>query len=65
MLVQAESGLASITGTPDAPARVGFLCDIASGMYAHSAVLAALLGATKPARARRSPSPCSTRWPIG
>eukprot|EP00316_Scyphosphaera_apsteinii_P016438 CAMPEP_0119298570 /NCGR_PEP_ID=MMETSP1333-20130426/732_1 /TAXON_ID=418940 /ORGANISM="Scyphosphaera apsteinii, Strain RCC1455" /LENGTH=374 /DNA_ID=CAMNT_0007299699 /DNA_START=135 /DNA_END=1259 /DNA_ORIENTATION=+ len=44
MLVQAESGLASITGTPDAPARVGLsICDIASGMYAYSAILAAVL----------------------
>ena len=44
MLVQAESGLASITGTPEAPARVGLsICDIASGMYAYSAVLAAII----------------------
>lgn len=43
MLVQAESGLASITGGPEAPARVGVsCCDIAAGMYAHAAVLQAL-----------------------
>ncbi|MFN7193150.1 MAG: CaiB/BaiF CoA transferase family protein [Rhodospirillales bacterium] len=44
MLVQAETGLASITGSADAPARVGVsVCDIAAGMYAHQAVLEALI----------------------
>jgi crotonobetainyl-CoA:carnitine CoA-transferase CaiB-like acyl-CoA transferase len=44
MLVQAETGLASITGSPDAPARVGVsVCDIAAGMYAHQAILEALI----------------------
>lgn len=44
MLVQAESGLASITGSPEAPARVGVsVCDIAAGMYAYEAILEALL----------------------
>lgn len=43
LLVQAEAGLASITGTPDAPARVGIsICDIATGMFAYSAILEAL-----------------------
>jgi itaconate CoA-transferase len=43
MLVQAESGLASITGGPEAPARVGVsVCDIAAGMNAYEAILAAL-----------------------
>src|SRR5262249_23400466 len=43
MLVQAESGLASVTGGPDAPARVGVsVCDIAAGMNAYEAILAAL-----------------------
>lgn len=43
MLVQAESGLASITGGPEAPARVGVsCCDIGAGMYAHAAILQAL-----------------------
>jgi itaconate CoA-transferase len=43
MLVQAESGLASITGGPEAPARVGVsVCDIAAGMYAYEAILEAL-----------------------
>jgi itaconate CoA-transferase len=43
LLVQSEAGLLSITGTPDAPARVGIsAADIAAGMYALSGVLAAL-----------------------
>jgi itaconate CoA-transferase len=43
MLVQAESGLASVTGSPEAPARVGVsVCDIAAGMYAYEAILEAL-----------------------
>jgi itaconate CoA-transferase len=43
MLIQAESGLASITGTVE-PARVGVsVCDIASGMNAYEAVLEALI----------------------
>ena len=48
MLVQAESGLASVTGGPEAPARVGVsVCDIAAGMYAYEAILEALLARAK------------------
>ena len=44
LLVQAESGLASITGHPAGPGRVGVsACDIACGMAAHAAVLEALI----------------------
>ena len=49
LLIQAESGLCSITGGPSEPARVGIsLVDIATGATAHSAILEALLrrGAT-------------------
>jgi itaconate CoA-transferase len=43
LLVQAESGLAMITGHPAGPGRVGVsACDIACGMAAHSGVLEAL-----------------------
>ena len=43
MLIQAESGLASITGTTE-PARVGVsVVDIGSGMYAQQAILEALI----------------------
>jgi itaconate CoA-transferase len=44
MLVQAETGLASITGGAEAPARVGVsVCDIAAGMNAYEAILEALI----------------------
>ena len=44
LLVQAESGLAEITGHPAGPGRVGVsVCDIACGMAAHAAVLEALI----------------------
>lgn len=44
LLIQAESGLASITGGPDEPARVGIsVVDIATGATAHAAVLEALI----------------------
>ena len=43
MLMQAESGLASVTGIPEAPARVGVsVCDVAAGMNAYEAILEAL-----------------------
>ncbi|MDR7388258.1 MAG: CaiB/BaiF CoA-transferase family protein [Armatimonadota bacterium] len=43
LLVQAESGLMSITGTPQEPVKVGIsVADIAAGMYAFSGILAAL-----------------------
>jgi len=44
LLVQAESGLAAVTGGPEGPGRVGVsACDIACGMNAHAAVLEALI----------------------
>jgi len=44
LLVQAESGLASVTGGPEAPARVGVsVVDICTGMNAYEAVLEALI----------------------
>jgi len=44
LLVQAEVGLCSVTGTPDAPGRIGVsACDVGTGMYAHAAILEALL----------------------
>lgn len=43
-LVQAESGLCAVTGTPEQPSRVGIsLCDLATGLTAFSAVLRALI----------------------
>jgi len=44
LLIQAESGLASITGGPEAPARVGVsVVDIGTGMHAYEAILEALI----------------------
>lgn len=43
LLVQAETGLCSVTGTPEAPGRVGVsVCDIAAGMNALTGILQAL-----------------------
>lgn len=44
MLIQAESGLCAVTGTPETPVKVGVsLADVATGMTAHAAVLEALI----------------------
>jgi crotonobetainyl-CoA:carnitine CoA-transferase CaiB-like acyl-CoA transferase len=53
LLVQAESGLSSITGNEHGPARVGVsVCDIAAGMTAFQAVLQALFGRERTGRGR-------------
>ena len=44
LLIQCESGLASVTGSPEAPGRVGVsAADIGSGLNAYAGVLEALL----------------------
>lgn len=44
LLIQAESGLASVTGGPEEPARVGFsVADIGAGMNAYQAILEAII----------------------
>lgn len=44
LLIQAEAGLLSVTGTPDQVVRAGIsVADIAAGMYSYSAILAALI----------------------
>lgn len=53
MLVQAESGLSSITGTPDGMARTGVsVADIATGMNAHAAILEALIARGRTGKGR-------------
>ena len=48
LLIQAESGLANINGSPDQPGRVGVsVCDIAAGMTSYQAILQALIGRIK------------------
>ncbi|MDB6180701.1 CaiB/BaiF CoA transferase family protein [Paracoccus fistulariae] len=44
LLIQSETGLCSITGGPEEPARVGIsIVDIATGATAHAAILEALI----------------------
>lgn len=44
MLVQAESGICAVTGTPEQPSKIGVsAADIATGMNAHAAILEALI----------------------
>jgi crotonobetainyl-CoA:carnitine CoA-transferase CaiB-like acyl-CoA transferase len=44
LLIQSESGLISVTGTPETASRVGVsAADITTGMYAFSSILAALV----------------------
>lgn len=66
LLVQAESGVISLTGTPDSPAKVGIsLADIASGLYGYSSILAALLNRERTGRGDRidiSMLECLTEW---
>ena len=48
LLVQAETGLCSVTGTPEEEGRVGVsVCDVACGMNAHSSILQALYNREK------------------
>ena len=52
-LVQAEVGLAEITGSPEQPGRVGVsICDIAAGMTAHQAILQALYARSRTGKGR-------------
>ena len=51
LLVQAESGLTSITGSADEPGRVGVsICDLTTGLNAYTAVLEALIERGKTGR---------------
>ncbi|MFQ5467736.1 MAG: CaiB/BaiF CoA transferase family protein, partial [Kiloniellaceae bacterium] len=53
LLVQAETGLATVTGRPEGPGRVGVsVCDIGAGMYAYMAVLEALIARAADGRGR-------------
>ncbi|WP_330234017.1 CoA transferase [Nocardia sp. NBC_00508] len=43
LLIQCETGLLSVTGTPDEPVKAGIsVADIAGGMYAYTGILTAL-----------------------
>lgn len=54
LLIQAESGFLSVTGSADEVAKAGCsIADIAAGMYAYSSVLAALIERGRSGRGRR------------
>jgi itaconate CoA-transferase len=54
LLIQSEAGFLSVTGTPEHPSKAGLsIADIAAGMYAYSAVLAALLERGRTGRGQR------------
>ncbi|KAI1355720.1 L-carnitine dehydratase/bile acid-inducible protein F [Xylaria sp. FL0043] len=54
LLVQSEAGMLSITGTETEHAKVGIsIADIASGMYAYSSILAALMKRSKTGQGSR------------
>jgi itaconate CoA-transferase len=54
VLIQSESGLISITGTPEEPSKAGCaIADIAAGMYGFSNILAALIQLSKTGRGCR------------
>jgi itaconate CoA-transferase len=54
LLIQSESGLLSITGTPEEPAKAGCsIADISAAMYAFSTILAALIERNKTGRGCR------------
>lgn len=54
LLVQGEAGVLAVTGTADQPAKVGVsIADVCSGMYALSAILAALYDRQNTGEGRR------------
>jgi crotonobetainyl-CoA:carnitine CoA-transferase CaiB-like acyl-CoA transferase len=66
MLVQAEAGVVSLTGTPEAPAKVGIsIADISAGLYGYSSILAALINRARTGTGERidiSMLECLTEW---
>ncbi|MGH7696749.1 MAG: CaiB/BaiF CoA transferase family protein, partial [Gemmatimonadaceae bacterium] len=66
MLVQAESGVVSLTGSPNAPAKVGIsIADISAGFYAYSSILTALIQRATTGKGERidiSMLECLTEW---
>ena len=54
LLVQAEAGVLSVTGTAETPSKVGIsIADIATGMYAYSGILTALYQREKSGKGTR------------
>lgn len=54
LLVQSEAGVVSVTGTEEAPSKVGIsITDIGTGLHAYAAILAALFERSRTGRGRR------------
>jgi itaconate CoA-transferase len=54
LLLQAESGVMALTGSPDEPAKVGIsIADITAGVYAFSSILLALIERGRSGEGRR------------
>jgi itaconate CoA-transferase len=66
LLIQSEAGLLSVSGTAAEPSKTGCsIADIAAGMYAYSAIMAALLGREKTGMGSNidiSMLECMTEW---
>jgi len=66
LLIQQEAAVPSITGSPDAPAKVGIsIADISAGLYAYSSILAALLQRSRTGKGERidiSMLECLSEW---
>jgi len=55
LLVQAETGMAAVTGRPEGPGRVGVsVCDVGAGMYAYMAIQEALYARERGGEGRES-----------
>lgn len=54
LLIQAEAGVVSVTGLPEAPSKVGIsITDIGTGLHASAAILAALYQRERTGRGAR------------
>ena len=66
LLIQAEAGVVSLTGTPAEPAKVGVsIADIAAGLYAYSSIQTALFQRERTGQGERidiSMLECLTEW---
>jgi itaconate CoA-transferase len=66
LLIQSEAGLLSVSGTAAEPSKTGCsIADISAGMYAYSAIMAALLGREKTGMGANidiSMLECMTEW---